>query len=102
MPAAALLLAVRVSVEVPDPGAAMLVGLKAAVTPEGKPLAERATALLNPPETADVIVVVPVPPCETLTDDGLAERMKVALDVMVSETVVVWVRPPPVPVTVTV
>jgi len=63
VPAAALLLAVRVSVEVPDPGAAMLVGLKPAVTPEGMPLAERATALLNPPETAEVIVDVPLLPC---------------------------------------
>jgi hypothetical protein len=59
VPVVAELLTVNVRVDEPEPGAAMLVGLNAAVTPVGKPLAERATALLNPPETADVIVDVP-------------------------------------------
>jgi len=36
----------------------MVAGLKVAVTPDGRPLKERATALLNPPETAVVMVEV--------------------------------------------
>jgi hypothetical protein len=40
----------------------MLVGLKAAVTPEGSPAAESAIALLNPPETVLLMVLVAVPP----------------------------------------
>ncbi len=40
--------------DVPEPGAAMVAGLKLPVTPDGKPLAERATAPLNPPETVVV------------------------------------------------
>ena len=63
MPAAALLLAVRVRVEEPDPGAGMLVGLKLAVTPVGIPLADRATALSNEPRMAAVMVVFPLAPC---------------------------------------
>ena len=62
VPVAALLLAVSVNVDDPDPGAAMLEGLKLAVTPDGIPLAERATALLNPPEIPTVIVDVPLEP----------------------------------------
>jgi len=101
-PTAALLLAVSVKVEVPDPGEAMLVGLKPAVTPAGMPLADRATALLNPPTTADVIVEVPLAPWFTVTDAGLGVSVKLGevLAVTVSETVVVSVSPPPVPVMV--
>ena len=39
-----------VIVEVPEPGAAMDVGLKVTVTPVGWPLADNATAELKPPE----------------------------------------------------
>ena len=62
VPVAALLPTVSVKVDEPDPGAAMLVGLKLAVAPFGRPLAERVTALSNPPETEELIVEVPVPP----------------------------------------
>ena len=62
MPATALLLAARINVELPDPGAAMLVGLKLAVTPVGMPLADKAIALSNPPEIAAVMVDVPLDP----------------------------------------
>ena len=41
MPAAAAELADRVKLLVPLPGAAMLVGERVAVTPEGSPLMER-------------------------------------------------------------
>jgi hypothetical protein len=93
---------VSVKVEEPDPGAAMLAGLKPAVTPEGRPLADRAMALLNPPEMAAVILDVPLAPCCAVTEVGLAVRVKlgVAAEETVSETVVVSVSPPPVPVTV--
>jgi len=61
VPKAAALPAVKVSMDVPDPPA-MLVGLKLAVTPDGKPLADNVIALLNPPEGVAVMVEVPVPP----------------------------------------
>jgi len=50
VPTVAVLLALKVSVELPEPGAAIDVGLKAAVTPAGSPLAESETAELKPPE----------------------------------------------------
>src|SRR5689334_10505848 len=43
--------AVMVIVDEPEPGAAIDVGLKLAVAPLGRPLAESDTAALNPPET---------------------------------------------------
>ena len=58
VPAVALLLAVNVRVELPLPGAAMELGLKLAVTPEGSPETERATEELKPPLTAVEIVLV--------------------------------------------
>jgi hypothetical protein len=96
--------AVRVSVEEPEPGAAIEVGLKAAVAPVGSPDAESEIALLKPPDTAVVTVVVPKEPCTAETDVGEAKIVKsgVAAAVTVNDTVVVWVVDPPVPVTVTV
>ena len=44
----ALLLTVTVIVDVPEPGAAMDVGLKLTVTPDGWPLADKAIAELKP------------------------------------------------------
>jgi hypothetical protein len=60
VPVVAVPLAVKVRVELPAP--AMLAGLKLAVTPEGKPLAERAIVPLNPPATVLVTVVLPLLP----------------------------------------
>jgi len=73
VPAAAVLPAVKVKVELPEPGAAMDVGLNAAVTPEGSPLAESDTAELKPPETVVEIVLVPELPAATerLAGDAL-------------------------------
>ena len=76
VPVVAVLLAVNVSVELPEPGAAIDVGLKLAVTPAGSPLAESETAELKPPETVVETVVVFVPPCATDTEVGDALRAK--------------------------
>lgn len=76
VPTAAVLLAVNVNVELPEPGAAIDVGLKLAVTPAGSPLAESDTAELKPPETVVETVVVFVPPCTTDTVVGDALRAK--------------------------
>ena len=64
-----------VTAEVPDPGAAMDAGTKLTVTPAGCPVADKATAELNPPETAVVMVDLPVSPT-TLTEVGEAEMVK--------------------------
>jgi hypothetical protein len=94
---------VSVNVEVPDPGAAIDTGLKLAVTPLGSPLADSATALLNPPARVDVMVLVVLLPGAAATDVGVTAREKPvpvpAVTASVSEAV--WVTPPPTPVTVT-
>ena len=46
-------------VELPEPGAAIGLGLKLTVVPEGMPEAERLIELLNPPVILVVIVEVP-------------------------------------------
>jgi hypothetical protein len=91
-----------VIVEVPAPGAAMEDGLKLAVAPAGRPLADREIIASNPPETVVVAVAVPAPPCATVTEAGLTAKEKAGLllEVTVSETEVVSVRPPPLPVIV--
>ena len=89
-----------VSAEDPEPGAAIDVGLNAAVAPVGNPDALSATAELKPPATVVAIVLVPWAPCATDTDAGKAEMVNAGA-VTVSDTVAVCVIPPPVPVTVT-
>lgn len=59
VPVVAVLLAVKVTVELPLPGAAMEVGLKAAVTPVGNPEADSETAELKPPLTVVETVELP-------------------------------------------
>ena len=102
VPVAVVDATVIVMVDVPDPGAAMDVGLKLTVTPVGSPAAVKAMAESKPPETAVVMVDLPELPCATETAVGEAERVKagVAAEVTVSETVAVCVIPSPVPVTV--
>jgi hypothetical protein len=82
----------------------MDVGLKVTLAPEGVPEAESATAELKPPETAVEAVAVELLPLAVETEVGetAIEKSGVADVVTVNETVVVWVFPPPVPVTVTV
>ena len=88
------------SVEVPAPGAAMGVGLNAAVVPAGSPDAVSATAELKPPDTVVAIVLVPVAPLLTETAVGEAEIAKAGGAVTVRMTLEVRVSPPPTPVTI--
>jgi hypothetical protein len=70
VPVVALALAVTVNVLVP----VGLVGLKEAVTPLGRPEADKSTFPLKPFCAVTVIVLVPVAPCTKLTLAGDAER----------------------------
>src|SRR5579862_1736703 len=89
-PVAARRLTVSVMVEEPVP--VIEVGLKAAVTRLGRPLADSETGELNPPDTVEVMVTCPDELRETVRDVGLALMEKPALGlVTVSVTVVVWV-----------
>ena len=79
VPVAVVEATVKVMVEVPEPGAAMDAGLKLTVTPDGWPVALKATAALKPPETAVVIVDDPLLPCTMETEAGEAEMVKFGL-----------------------
>src|SRR5215472_7267977 len=76
LPVVAVLAALKVSVELPLPGAANELGLKLAVTPAGKPDVDRVMAELKPPAMAVEMVEVPAPPWATATLPGEALRMK--------------------------
>lgn len=71
VPVVAVPLAVSVSVLVP----VVLVGLKDAVTPLGRPEADRLTLPVKPFVGFTVIVLVPLPPCVTVTLVGAAESV---------------------------
>jgi hypothetical protein len=102
-PRNAVLEAENVRVLDPAPGAAMLVGAKIAVTPEGSPLNAKVTAELNPPDVATVRPTGAVPVRPTLMVEVDAVRVKLGVGaVTVSATVAVLVRPPPDAVIVTV
>jgi hypothetical protein len=110
-PRLAPLATLTVMVEVPEPGAAMELGLKVTLSalgrtmkPDGAPekVSPRLIAELKPPEIVVVIVEVPELPLATLMDEGDALMVKLALvPVTVRDTVVVSVVLPEVPVTVT-
>lgn len=68
-----------VIVEDPEPGAAIEMGLKVTVTPDGWPEADRAMAELNPPVALVVIVEIPELPCATEIEAGEAERLKLGV-----------------------
>ena len=67
---------VMVIVELPEPGAAIEVGLKATVTPVGWPEADSEMALLKLPETVVEMVTLPEPPWAIEVEDGEAEIVK--------------------------
>lgn len=75
VPVVAVAVAVNVTVLVD------VVGLvpKAAVTPDGKPEADRFTLPVKPPEGVTVIVLLALPPCVTLTLAGEADREKLGV-----------------------
>ena len=98
--AEALAVSVRTLVLV---GLVVLVGLNDAVTPVGRvDVTARLTLPENPPVGFTVIVLVPLPPCTTLTVPGAADKVKFGGAVTVRLTVVVWTKAPEVPVMVTV
>lgn len=72
VPVVAVELAVKVT-ELVD-----VVGLvpKLAVTPDGKPEADRVTLPVKPPESVTVMVLLALLPCVTLTLEGEAESEK--------------------------
>src|SRR5215472_283224 len=101
VPAAVLLPTAIVMVDEPEPGAAIGVGLKLTVVPEGTPLADtdKLMAWLKPPLTVVVMVELPWLPRAMLTEAGEALIEKLGV-VTVSVTYVVCWIPPPLPVTV--
>ena len=100
VPVVAAPLAVSVSVLAP----VVLLGLNDAVTPLGRPDAERLTLPVKPFDGVSVIVVVALVPCSTVTLPGEAERAKSAgvLGLTVRLNVLECTKVPDVPVTVTV
>ena len=100
-PSLAFLPTRTVMVEVPEPGAAIELGLKVTLFDPPCPEADKEIDELKPPETAVVIVAVPELPRATLIVDGEALTVKFGLvPVTVSVTVVVSTVVPEVPVTV--
>jgi hypothetical protein len=102
VPVLARELAVSLRVEDPEPGAAMDVGVKLAVTPDGMPLAVKAIADAKPFRAAVVTVDVPelLRVTVTVVGDALILKSAPAGAVTVRLTVVEFTMPPPVPVTV--
>lgn len=90
-----------VMVEVPEPGAEIEVGLKLTATLLPWPEADSEIAELNPPEMAVVILEIPELPRTTVMEAGEAVMVKFGVvPVTVSDTVVVSIVVPEVPVTV--
>lgn len=98
VPVEAVLLAVSVSTLEPVAGFVA----KAAVTPSGRPAAAKVTPPVNPPTPVTEMVLVPLAPWATDTDDGEDVSAKAGAAFTVTETVVDAVNALEVPVTVTV
>src|SRR6266851_4463158 len=81
---------------------AVLLGLNDAVTPLGRPAADKLTLLLKPFCAVTVMALVLVVPCDIVKLLGDAERAKFGGACTVRETVVLFVKLPDEPVTVTV
>jgi len=79
----------RVSVELPEPGAGKVMGLKVAVTlfggTPGRPEADNVMAASNPPVRIGETVVLPLPPCCTVTVLGEISMLKFAAGPVVLE-----------------
>ena len=79
----------------------VLPGLNDAVTPLGRPEADRATLPLKPFWALTVMVLMPLEPCVMVRLLGELESVKFGGGLTVSETVVAFVKLPAVPVMVT-
>lgn len=75
-------------------------GLKPTVTPLGWPEADSVIAESNPPAGVEVIVDVPLEPAPTETEEGEADMLKLGPEITFNVTTTLFVRSPPVPVTV--
>ena len=95
-PVVAVLVVVSVMVLEPVVG----FGLNDAVTPVGRPEADKLTLLVKPLCGVTVTLLVPLAPCAMLTLLGDAERGQFPTTVTASVIVVEFVRLPEVPVTV--
>jgi len=96
-PTVAVLVAINVNVLVP----VVFAGLKDAVTPLGRPDADKLTLPLKPLCGMTVTALVPLAPCAKLKVFGEADRLKVGGKATVSEIVAVLLKLPTVPVMVT-
>jgi hypothetical protein len=76
-------------------------GLKVAVAPVDRPLTLRLTGLVKPPDGVIVRLYVVEPPCVTVWLDGVELTVKFGA-ITISETLLVCVKAPPVPVIVSV
>ena len=65
---------VMVMIELPEPGAGIVLGLKLTVVPVGTPEADRLIELLKPPLTVVVIVEVPGLPWPMLRKTAKLKR----------------------------
>ena len=98
MPVAVVEATAIVMFDVPEPGEGIDVGMKLTVTPVGCPVADKATAELNPPEIATVMVDEPLLPCTTDAEAGDAEMVKSGdAEPTVNVMVVEWLRVPELP-----
>jgi hypothetical protein len=102
VPVLAVLAAVSVNFDVPEPGAAIEDGLKLPVTPVGKPEAESAIAELKLLFAVVVTVTDPLEPRLSEPEVGETEMEKLAATgaVTINDTEVVFIVVPEVPVTV--
>ena len=80
----------------------VLTGLNDAVTPFGRPEADRATLPLKPLRALSVMVLTPLEPCVMVRLLGEVDSVKFGGGLTVSERVVAFVKLPAVPVMVTV
>ncbi len=99
VPADVELLVEMLNAEEPGPAG---FGLKLALAPVGKPVALKDTVPLKPLSGLTVMVLLALPPGLTVAEVGFATNVKSAGAVTTRLTVVVCVRPPLVPVMVSV
>src|SRR5271157_210181 len=88
---------VMVMVELPEPGAGIVLGLKLTVMPAGRPEADRLMSPLKPLVASIVMVETPCVPCTMLSRVGAAESAKFGCPcaVIVRVNVAVCLIPPP-------